>query len=58
MVLGTKSIMVSQQQFKQSKANVASVAGATSEEFARMKSIAREMGVKTVFSASDAADAL
>jgi hypothetical protein len=50
--------MVSQQQFKQSKANVASVAGATSEEFARMKSIAREMGVKTVFSASDAADAL
>lgn len=57
VALGTKSVMVSQQ-FEQSMANAASVAGATSEELARMTSIAREMGAKTVFSASDAADAL
>lgn len=44
--------------FEQSMANAASVAGATGEEFEKMTLLAREMGAKTVFSASDAADAL
>ena len=46
------------QQFEQSMANAASVAGATGDDFARMTALAREMGSKTVFSASQAADAL
>ena len=45
-------------EFEQSMANAASVAGASAEELERMKTIAREMGAKTVFSASQAADAL
>ena len=57
VALGTAAVNVSQK-FEQSMANAASVAGATSEELARMTAIAREMGSKTVFSASDAADAL
>ncbi len=39
-------------------ANAASVSGATAEEFERMKEVAREMGKSTVFSASEAADAM
>ncbi|GAB6157850.1 hypothetical protein JCM39194_10500 [Desulfotomaculum varum] len=44
--------------FEQSMANAASVSGATAEEFERMKEVAREMGKSTVFSASEAADAM
>lgn len=57
VALGTAAVKTSSQ-FEQSMANSASVAGATTEELARITSIAREMGSKTVFSASDAADAL
>lgn len=57
MALGATAVGVSQQ-FEQSMANAASVAGATGEELQRMTDLAREMGSKTVFSASDAADAL
>ncbi len=57
MALGSAAVNVSQK-FEQSMANAASVAGASSEELARMTAIAREMGSKTVFSASEAADAL
>lgn len=57
VALGTAAVNVSQE-FEQSMANAASVAGATGEDFQRMKDIAREMGSKTVFSASQAADAL
>lgn len=52
------SIVSTSAQFEQSMANAASVAGATGEELQRMTDLAREMGSKTVFSASDAADAL
>lgn len=57
VALGTAAVTVSQG-FEQSMANAASVAGATGEELDRMTAIAREMGSKTVFSASQAADAL
>ena len=57
LALGTAAVNVSQQ-FEQSMANAASVAGATGEDFARMTALARDMGSKTVFSASQAADAL
>ena len=55
--LAAKAVSVSQQ-FEQSMANAGSVAGATGEDFEKMTAIAREMGSKTVFSASQAADAL
>ncbi len=45
-------------QFEQSMANAASVSGATADELERMSELAREMGKTTVFSASDAADAM
>lgn len=45
-------------EFEQSMANAASVSGATGEELEEMKEIARDMGAKTVFSASQAADAM
>jgi TP901 family phage tail tape measure protein len=57
IALGTVVVKTASE-FEQSMANAASVAGATGEELERMTSIAREMGSKTVFSASDAADAL
>ncbi|MCM1296234.1 MAG: phage tail tape measure protein [Muribaculaceae bacterium] len=57
VALGAAAVNVSQG-FEQSMANAASVAGATGDELARMTALAREMGSKTVFSASDAADAL
>lgn len=44
--------------FEQSMANAASVSGATAEELEKMTSVAREMGKSTVFSASEAADAM
>ena len=45
-------------QFEQSMANTASVAGATSEELKKLSDYAREMGEQSVFSASQAADAM
>jgi len=44
--------------FQQSMANVQSVAGATSEELTKLTDYARVMGEKSVFSASEAADAM
>ena len=57
VALGGTAVKISTE-FEQSMANAASVAGATGEELQRMTDLAREMGAKTVFSASDAADAL
>ena len=57
VALGT-GIVKTSKDFEQSMANAASVAGATGDELERMTMIAREMGSKTVFSASDAAAAL
>lgn len=57
IALGVSAINTSQQ-FEQSMANAASVASATGEELDEMKKLARDMGAKTVFSASQAADAL
>lgn len=48
VALGAKAVSVSQQ-FEQSMANAASVAGATGEDFQRMTDLARKMGSKTVF---------
>ena len=44
--------------FEQSMANTASVAGATTEELQRMSDAAREMGKESVYTASQAADAM
>jgi len=57
IALGGTAVKISAD-FQQSMANAASVAGATGEELQEMTDLAREMGAKTVFSASDAADAL
>jgi len=57
MALGGTAVKISAD-FEQSMANAASVAGATGEELQEMTDLAREMGAKTVFSASEAADAL
>ena len=45
-------------QFEQSMANTASVAGATTEELKKLSDYARKMGEQSVFSASQAADAM
>lgn len=57
VALGATAVKISGD-FQQSMANAASVSGATGEELQRMTELAREMGAKTVFSASEAADAL
>lgn len=57
MALGATAVKISAD-FEQSMANAASVAGATGEELQEMTDLARKMGAKTVFSASEAADAL
>lgn len=57
VALGATAVKISAS-FQQSMANAASVSGATGEELQRMTDLAREMGAKTVFSASEAADAL
>lgn len=44
--------------FEQSMANTASVAGATGEELKLLSDYAREMGAQSVYSASEAADAM
>jgi TP901 family phage tail tape measure protein len=53
-----KKILDTSAQFEQSMANAASVSGATGEELQRMTDLARQMGKTTVFSASQAADAM
>ncbi len=58
LVLLGKQALQTAGQFEQSMANAASVSGATGEELERMTEIARQMGKTTVFSASDAADAM
>ena len=57
LALGGSAINISRS-FEQSMANAASVAMATGDELQAMTDLAREMGAKTVFSASEAADAL
>lgn len=57
VTLGASVVNLSQQ-FEQSMANAGSVSGATAKELQRMTDLAREMGSKTVYSASQAADAL
>lgn len=44
--------------FEQSMAKVRAISGSTAEEFARQEKAAREMGATTIFSASEAAEAL
>ena len=44
--------------FDSSMSQVASVSGATGEDFDKLRAKAREMGAKTKFSASEAADAM
>ncbi|MDD4003449.1 MAG: phage tail tape measure protein [Clostridia bacterium] len=58
LVLLGKTALNTAAQFEQSMANAASVSGASSEEFERMTDLARQMGKTTVFSASQAADAM
>ena len=58
LVLLAKQALATSAEFEQSMANAASVSGATGEELDRMTSLAREMGKATVFSASQAADAM
>jgi prophage DNA circulation protein len=58
LVLLAKQSLQTSAQFEQSMANAASVSGATGEELVRMTDLARHMGKTTVFSASQAADAM
>ena len=58
LVLLGKTALNTAADFEQSMANAASVSGASSEEFERMTLLARKMGKDTVFSASQAADAM
>lgn len=58
LVLLAKQSLQTSAQFEQSMANAASVSGATGEELVRMTALARQMGKTTVFSASQAADAM
>ena len=44
--------------FDSSMSQVAAVSGATGEDFDKLRAKAREMGAKTKFSASEAADAM
>ena len=58
LVMLGKTALDSAADFEQSMANAASVSGASSEELERMTLLARVMGKETVFSASQAADAM
>lgn len=58
LVMIAKQALQTSAQFEQSMANAASVSGATGEELKNMTALAREMGKTTVFSASQAADAM
>jgi TP901 family phage tail tape measure protein len=58
LVLFAKQALQTSATFEQSMANAASVSGATGEDLEKMTALAREMGKTTVFSASEAADAM
>ena len=58
LVMLGKTALNTAADFEQSMANAASVSGANSEELERMTLLARVMGKETVFSASQAADAM
>lgn len=58
LMLMAKQALATSGQFEQSMANAASVSNATGEDLQKMTDIARQMGKETVFSASDAADAM
>ena len=58
LVMLGKTALNTAADFEQSMANAASVSGASSEELERMTLLARVMGKETVFSASQAADAM
>jgi len=58
LVLMAQQALTTSAKFEQSMANAASVSGATGEELEKMTEVAREMGRTTVFSASEAADAM
>lgn len=58
LVMIAKQALETSSEFEQSMANAASVSGATGEELEKMTEVAREMGKTTVFSASEAADAM
>lgn len=53
-----KSVVQTGQQFESAMSNVAAISGATGEELNALTSKAQEMGATTVWSASDAADAM
>ena len=58
LILMAQQALKTSGEFEQSMANAASVSGATGEELEKMTQIARDMGKTTVFSASQAADAM
>lgn len=58
IVAGFGMAIKTAKEFEQSMANTASVAGATAEELKTLSNYAREMGEQSVFSASEAADAM
>lgn len=57
MGIGTASIATAAT-FEKSMSNVAALSGATGKDLEALTNIAKEMGAKTQFSASEAADAL
>lgn len=56
-VLGVAAVKTASD-FDSSMSQVAAVSGATGEDFDKLRAKAREMGAKTKFSASEAADAM
>ena len=55
--LGTASVMTAAT-FEKSMSNVQALSGATGKDLEDLTNIAKEMGAKTQFSASESADAL
>lgn len=53
-----KGIITTGAEFEKSMKNVQAVLGATNEEMKKLEDLAREMGLKTVFSAKEAGDAM
>ena len=58
LVMLGKTALSTAANFEQSMANANSVAGGSSEELEKMSNVARQLGKETVFSASQAADAM
>lgn len=56
--LSIKSVIATNATFGASMAKVSAISGATGEELQKLRDTAQEMGATTVFSASEAADAL